>query len=321
MTGQAATPDSLSDALTGVSRNAFSIERNVEMYQWREHSESKTKENAGGSTETTTTYTYDKGWSSSAQDSTSFHEQTGHVNPAMQYRSDSVDAQNGSLGAFALTPELIRGIRNSQTLAFTEADLAGLSADLRRKAVVSSGVLFVGQEARPSPGAPVVGDYRISLKITATPQAVSLVSRQIGNTFEPYVAKSGYSLSMIRIGTLSAETMFAQAQKSNRILTWFLRFLGFFLMMGGLNLMFKPLSVLASVLPILGRIVQAGTGFVAFLVSAPLSFVTIAIAWFVYRPVLSVILLVIAAGIVVGALRWRKSHPSKQISAPATVKS
>lgn len=70
-------------------------------------------------------------------------------------------------------------------------------------------------------------------------------------------------------------------------------------MMGGLNLVFKPLSVVADVLPIAGTIVGAGTGLISFLVASLGSLVTIAIAWVVYRPLLGIVLIVIAVGVAV----------------------
>ena len=66
-------------------------------------------------------------------------------------------------------------------------------------------------------------------------------------------------------------------------------------MFAGLALFFKPLSTLGAVIPILGWIVGAGTGLVACLISLALSLSTIAIACFFYRPVLAIILLLLAA--------------------------
>ncbi len=64
-------------------------------------------------------------------------------------------------------------------------------------------------------------------------------------------------------------------------------------------MIFKLLSVIADVLPILGDIVGAGTGIISFLLAAILSLITIAIAWIVYRPLLGIILIVIAVGLAV----------------------
>jgi hypothetical protein len=92
--------------------------------------------------------------------------------------------------------------------------------------------------------------------------------------------------------------------------TWLLRLLGFLLMYGGLKKVFGPLGVLADVLPFLGSLVRMGTGLLSFLIALPCSLVTIAIAWIVYRPVLGIILLVIAVGAIVMLFKNRKSAPA-----------
>ena len=53
-----------------------------------------------------------------------------------------------------------------------------------------------------------------------------------------------------------------------------------------------------------------GTGLLSFLIALPCSLVTIAIAWIVYRPVLGIILLVIAVGAIVMLFKNRKSAPA-----------
>ncbi len=88
--------------------------------------------------------------------------------------------------------------------------------------------------------------------------------------------------------------MFKTAEASNKLLTWILRFVGFIVMMIGVYVFLRPLSVLADVVPFLGNIVEAGTGIIAFLMALVLSFVTIAVAWFAYRPILGIILLAAA---------------------------
>jgi hypothetical protein len=55
--------------------------------------------------------------------------------------------------------------------------------------------------------------------------------------------------------------------------------------------------VLADVIPFVGSLVGAGTGLASFLLAAMGSFVTIAIAWVFYRPVLGIALLLVAAGV------------------------
>jgi len=148
----------------------------------------------------------------------------------------------------------------------------------------------LGQE----PASPQIGDTRITFQ-SVNPTDVSLIAKQVNNSFEPYQTKAGGTIELLDIGTYSASEMFESAQASNRMLTWILRFVGIFLMFMGLNLILKPLSVIADVLPILGDIVGAGTGLISFLVAFVLSLTTISIAWIVYRPLLGIVLIVISA--------------------------
>lgn len=76
------TDRELQDHLFGVRVLALRMERTVEMWQWRETSQSTTKENWGGSETKTTEYDYEKGWSDGLIDSSRFKVPEGHRNPA-----------------------------------------------------------------------------------------------------------------------------------------------------------------------------------------------------------------------------------------------
>ena len=76
----------------------------------------------------------------------------------------------------------------------------------------------------------------------------------------------------------------------------------FLLMFIGLCLVFKPLSVVADVLPIFGDLVGLGTGVVSFGIAATCSLLTIAFAWIFYRPLVGVPLLVLGLGLFVALI-------------------
>lgn len=108
--GTATSAEMLSDPDFGVSVNAISLLRNVEMYQWSENASSETKKKVGGGTETVTTYTYEKAWAPFLIDSSDFKE-SGHKNPAaMPYQSADWYAKNVTLGPFTLSESLIERI-------------------------------------------------------------------------------------------------------------------------------------------------------------------------------------------------------------------
>jgi hypothetical protein len=75
----------------------------------------------------------------------------------------------------------------------------------------------------------------------------------------------------------------------------------------------KPLSVFADVIPLLGSVVGAGAGVIAFLLAAAGSLITISIAWIFYRPLLGIGLLALA-GVALFFLFKRSRAASKNTS-------
>ncbi len=308
--GMATTDEVLADTVFGVTANALRLLRHAEMFQWRESQSTTTKKNVGGSEERVTTYSYAKEWSEKPLDSSKFKEPAGHENPpALPYTSTELTAAKVKLGAYTLTRSQVGRIS-----AFTQVPVPGdaaLPPALAGKAKVHDGCFYIGAD----PVSPAVGDVRIRFE-AVKPTEVSVISRQVKDSFEPYRAKAGGTIDMVSAGMHTPEAMFQEAQQSNVILTWVLRAAGFLGMWIGLALVFKPLSVLADVLPFLGSLVAAGTGVVSFLIAALLSLVTVAVAWIFYRPLLGTILLVVSAGIV-WLLRARMKR-AKAAAAAAT---
>ncbi|MCF0234829.1 MAG: hypothetical protein HUK22_07625, partial [Thermoguttaceae bacterium] len=107
VSGDVATDEILTDPDFDVAVNAVALSRKVEMYQWQENVKEETRKLAGGKEEKTRTYTYEKVWSDSLIDSSSFKE-AGHDNPTQTpYDSMTVRAKNVKLGAFQLSEALI----------------------------------------------------------------------------------------------------------------------------------------------------------------------------------------------------------------------
>jgi hypothetical protein len=75
------------------------------------------------------------------------------------------------------------------------------------------------------------------------------------------------------------------------------------MMFFGLTLVFRPIAVFGDVIPLFGTMVGAGLGVFAFLFAFGLSLVTIAVSWIVVRPVLGIVLLVLAGGAIFGLVK------------------
>lgn len=307
VSGQIVTDETLIDPLfPGVSATALKLRRNVRMFQWIESSKSETKKKVGGGTEMVTTYSYAKEWSDTVIDSSKFEKPAGHENPgSMPFSGQAFQASHVTLGAFNVPPDMVAGL--SYTDRFRVPEDAKSETHLSQ---VADGTLFVGY----NPAKPEIGDIRIDYD-AVFPGLFSLVAKQTSRTFAAYRTQAGGDILLLKAGFHDADSMFQAAQSENRMLTWILRLAGFLMMLFGLKMVFEPLGVLADVLPFLGSIARTGTGLVAGILAFVLTVTTIAVAWLFYRPVLGVILLVIAgAGLYFLKTKWK---PKKAAAAPA----
>ncbi|BDS07172.1 hypothetical protein NT6N_22120 [Oceaniferula spumae] len=288
LTGTANSTDEITDETLNVKSKALVMKRTVEMYQWKESADTKTKKKLGGSEEKTTTYTYDKVWAEGRIDSGTFKKSSEYSNPSLPIQSASWTASPIFVGAFTLSPELVKKLQKFAPMEIDETTELPKKID-ERKVNLENGMVYLAKK----PTDPKLGDVRISYQVVL-PTAVSIVSQQKGQSFEAHTGKSGTTINMLQVGEFTGEQMFEQAQASNKTMTWILRVVGFVLMFLGFSLMFKPLSVVADVLPIAGTIVGVGTGIVSFLLAAPLSLITISIAWIFYRPLIGIPMLLLA---------------------------
>ena len=157
-TAMATTEDSLVDTQFGIGAKAISICRNVEYYQWVEHSQTKREDKLGGKEVTTTTYTYTKEWVSSPIESSDFHD------PAYQNKNSvltTIDeseqwAENVKWGAYTLSESLFHRIssREAIDLAIAEDllkqfDKSTQAAYERAHGLVNTAINKISQPAQP----------------------------------------------------------------------------------------------------------------------------------------------------------------------------
>ena len=323
LTGLATTEDTLSDSDFGVSAGAIKLRREVRMFQWKETEKSEKRTKMGGGTETVTTYDYSREWAADRIDSGRFKQPEGHANPEPAFASRTWTASRVALGGYVLPEGLVAKINAYQAIPTASPSSAPTSAPTTAAALPAGKFLVRdgGYYRGADPAQPQVGDLKISFASVA-PLTVSTIARQAGTTLEPYTTAQGTTINYLETGTRSAVEMFAAAEARNRMFTWLLRLGGFLAMFIGLAMIFAPLGVVADVLPFLGGLVRAGTGIVAFLIALPCALLTIGIAWLVYRPVLGIGLLAIAAAAkpprTSSTCAARPSRPTRpRISAPS----
>jgi len=298
LTGLAETDETLRDDAFGIQIPALKLRRSVEMLQWRENSESKTRTKIGGGTETETLFSYEKVWSDTLLDSSKFEDPDGHQNPKSK-PLDSLDIEAGEirLGGYRLGPELVRKLTQ-----FSELQL---QTDLPEGHVAQGNVIFRSAD----PNAPQIGDLRISFKV-AMPEIISVIALNKDGQLDGFRAKKGSAIQLLQYGEVDAEEMFASAKSANKALTFGLRMLGVILMFVGANSVMGPIALAADVLPLLGRVTRFGTSLIAAIISLPVAFVTIALAWLAHRPVLAISLMVAGAALAFILVRFAQKRRS-----------
>ncbi len=299
--GLAVTEEVLNDEEFGVSANAIKLKRNVSMYQWRENVKTETREEVGGTKTTTKTYSYVKQWSQSPINSSQF-KKPGYDNPPMLYHSKVLEAKHVTLGDFKLNASQINRIGGENTVSLHSVEMPAQLGG--KKVSLVDNNFYLGD----FPGEPVIGDLKIGFTQVGDSE-ISLVAQQLNQSFGPYQTEAGGTIDLLKMGLMDAEAMFAAAHKENTLLTWGIRIGGTLVMWFGLSLIFKPLSVVGSVLPLLGNLLAMGTGIFAFLITLPCALITIALAWVYHRPILAGVLIAIAVAAIIAIKFMPKREP------------
>ncbi len=307
--GDAKTPSTLTDVDFGVGTNALKLKRIVEMYQWDEDTQSSTREKLGGGTETTTKYTYSKKWSDTRIDSSSFKEKEAHQNPVeKRFQNKEWLAENVSVGSYILSNELLESLSGYTPFTITEEMLSTLPYSTQEKLELDGNMIYYQTLSSAEPS---VGDTRIKYEYIA-PQRLSVISKQTGDTLVSYPTKNNRTISMIQLGEHTAKEMFDTAISSNVVMTWIIRGAGALAMFIGVSMVFGVLPVIASVVPFVGRIVGSGVTLISGLFTLIGTSVTIGIAWVFYRPIIGILLFVVAISGVALIIRSMSQKPAKK---------
>lgn len=312
--GTVATGETLTDPDFGITATGVSLIRRAEMFQWKEESRSETKKTLGGGEETVTTYSYTKDWVDSPQDSSNFKQPDGHRNPEMRWLDKTFSLSEAQMGAWRLDVQTLSRMGGEKDLPVTAADAQKVKDTFGwgDPKIVQSRI-YLGED----PNAPQIGDQRISYEL-APLGPISVVAKQKGNGFAHYQTEAGDALFMVDRGTVAARQMFDEAVAENTFITWLLRAIGLLLLAVGFALVTGPIGVIFDVIPFLGSLARLGTGLVAFVLAIAVGTVVIAIAWFWYRPLLSLGIVVIGALISWLLVRYGRSRaPQPATPSPA----
>ncbi len=303
----AVTSDSLYDASFGVGAVALKLKRDVEFYQYVEHSSTQTKDKVGGAQESVTTYTYSKEWSGRPVVSAEFKDPDYRSSnfTLMSPSEQSWQAADVHFGAYRLPANMVASLPCGTAVELHPdgALLDRMDADIRnylkdtlntRFVHISGNVIYLGRNA----SAPEVGDVRITFT-KADCGDVSLIAQVAGDSFTSYTASNGKSFYSISSGVRSMDEMFQSEHSANKMWLWILRVVGVLIVIGGFKGIFNILVTILKVLPPLAGIANLGVSLVCNVLGFVWSLLVMGIAWIRYRPVLAIVLLAVAAALTV----------------------
>ena len=301
----------LADVALGVVAPAQTVrlERKVEQFAWIEDKQTTTDTKLGGGQEKTTQYTYHLDWTDAPASGAEFRIPDGHMNPPMPITSRVVRQPEGVIGAFTVNDEISDlGSATPVLLNAGQAQKVARALSLEQPAKLVAGQIVFGADV----AAPQLGDIRLSYQ-ASTIDAASVVGVQRGDTLVPYTAQNGRKIYLVEEGLRTAEEMFQTAVASNTFKTWMLRIGLMVLLFLGFKALFGVVDVIARILPFLGWITSSVTSLISLALTMVVGGATMAIAWFYFRPVLSLVIIGIAlAGAAASAYWLRKSAQGTQ---------
>lgn len=320
--GFATTNDYVSDPYFGIGETAIKIERKVEYFQWIEHSQSKTEDKVGGKQETTTTYTYSKGWTSNPINSSNFKDTDYQgKNFIVMDNIDNWDskAKNVTVGAYKLSEDMISSILGSEPIAvnLSTDKIAEINKVMAQKLSKSDNLNFVTVTNNQiylgcNPNNPEIGDMKISFT-KVMPAEVTVWAEVDNNEIKMYRDKKyNKSVGGLYMNKHKLEDLQESAESSNATWTWLFRLVGLVIVFFAYKGVFDLVVTLLKVLPFLAKIANVGVSIVSGVLALAWSLIIIAIAWLFYRPILAIILIAIVVGLFVFL-----SKRSKEAKVPA----
>ena len=285
----------VTDETFKVSVNSAKLSRVVEIYEWDENC---TTDDDGDET-----CSYSKGWEDHIINSSSFKESSRYQNPtSMPYYGEDYVNYNVTMGAFSLTKDQVSSMNTNATFNVTSDNtISGYHVD--GNYVTNSKDLSHAE----------VGDIRISFKYNDWAN-VSVMAVQKGNSFENFVSEAGKTVNRVEEGNLSSKVMIEHMVSENNMIKWLCRAGGAFLIIMGYLALLKPICTILSFIPMLGNLVGGAISIAAFLVGLIHALLVIAIAWFRFRPILSIVLIVIIIGLIIGLKKLSNKSKTKNNS-------
>jgi len=277
--GQLEVPDALTEELYGISVNAAKLRKVVQVYQWYETEDRKTREDTTGELESHVekTYSYDTDWFDHHIDSSNFASTLGHHNPhkdSWPAESSLIENPRVKIGDFLLGTELKHKFDDFKPFTSDQKpEVEGVK--------IYAGLYYHSKNV----WRPEVGDWRVQFSYAGKQgDEFTAVAKQAGRELRPYSTEAGDELALLHSGLKSPDEVFRSEQNSNRTTTWIYRLAGWFVTFLGLSCLNNLLEMLLDHYPLFRRVLALGVTSINFSVSVSLTLLIIGLGWIWYRP-------------------------------------
>jgi len=238
--------------------NIIALSRDVEMYSWKESSHTQKSENMDGSFDKKTTYTYEKVWSSSPEDSSTFKISSGHINPKsiIQTGHKIYKVDDLTIGNFKLLPNRLK-ITPKKSLILNDQNL-------KMGYIINNNYIYIGKGSATNSK---IGDIRISYKSYPSKIEATTFGILKNRTIKPYKIKDSNFIAdssggLYRLFKGDRAEALGELKSEEKMILWVIRILSIIIMFSAFNLIFGPINAvfnifhLSSITKIATRIVS-----------------------------------------------------------------
>jgi len=300
LSGDVVINETLKDTVFDVTapEQTVKMQKSVTMYQWQEISETNDNDE--------TTYRYEKVWSGTLMDSSSYEYPLGHENPAAMIYSDELfEAQDVMLGKYHLENEFVNQLNNYEPYKNMDIKVKDLSYQ------VTENKIFISAEGKTTITSPGIGDYIIEYEIV-TANTITVVGQKMGDVIASYYTKTG-NLAEVSYGIKDKAVLKQEKLDANTRKTWAIRIGSVVALMIAVGLLFSPLTNLIGRVPILGNIVNGGVALVGGVIGGAWGMLVIAAGWLFYKPLFA---LALAVGVIALVLLISRAKKQKENTQP-----
>lgn len=267
LTGNLGASEKIGDDLYLAPGDFAAVQRKVEVFAWNEVVEQDDNE--------VKFYNYEKKWVSEPANSDEFNSKAGHEN----FNKEVSDL--GKLPSKVLVGDHILEPANLRFPSYSPLSLNETNTTMDEMSELSQNFVFVGTGSLDNPE---IGDMRIAYSVVPVGMKVTVFGRPDGGkTLSRHHGDNERGLYRLFPGTIDDAK--AQLFSEYKTAGWMYRIGGFFLMWFGLLSIFKPLSTVFELVPILGNMGKSAVAGATFLVALMLSVIMSVLSMVLHNPI------------------------------------